>query len=103
MDPRERDEGLSEAALTGIVRGEALRAEAETRVRPDPARLAEGWVRRFVIEKRRAADFAALYKESGFEVLLDPVAPDLLEEECAGCRLVFQLEYVSLYTRRGAG
>jgi hypothetical protein len=102
MVPNARNDDLSEAALTGIVKGEALRAEAETRVRPDPARVAEGWMRRFVIEKRRAADFAGLYEEAGFEVLLDPVAPELLEEECAGCRLVFQLEYVSLYTRRPA-
>lgn len=91
-----------ETALTGIVRGEATRAEAESRVRPDPARLAAGWERRFVVERGRAPDFARLYEEAGYEVALDPVSPELLEEECAGCRLVFQLEYVALYTRRNA-
>ena len=94
------ERGSRDAALPGIVRGEALRAGAEERIRPDPARLAAGWERRFVIEKGRAPDFARLYEEAGFEVALDPVAPELLEEECAGCRVVFQLEYVSLYTRK---
>jgi hypothetical protein len=86
--------------LAGMVRGEALRAEAESRIKPDPARIAAGWERRFVIEKPRAADLARQYEQAGFEVALDPVAPELLEDECSGCRLVFQLEYVSIYTRR---
>ena len=86
--------------LARVVRGEAQRAEAEERIRPDPARLAAGWERRFVIEKARAGDLARLYQEAGFEVALDAVAPELLDDECADCRLVFQLEYVSLYTRR---
>lgn len=91
-----------EGALPGIVRAEATRADAEQRVRPDPARLAAGWERRFVIERARAADFARLYEDAGFEVALDPVAPELLADECDGCRIVFHLEYVSLYTRRRA-
>ena len=97
-EPREPRRG----ALTGIVRGEATRAEAESRVRPDPARIAAGWERRFVVERARAADFARLYEEAGFEVALDPVAPEQLDDECDGCRIVFHLEYVSLYTRRFA-
>jgi len=97
------ERGAFDRTLPGIVRGEALRAEAEERIRPDPVRIAAGWERRFVIEKGRAADFARLYEETGFEVAVDPVAPEQLEEECAGCRLVFQLEYVSLYTRKPRG
>ncbi len=86
--------------LAGVVRGEALRAEAESRSRPDPARIAAGWERRFVIERSRAADLVRQYEAAGFEVAADSVAPELLEDDCAGCRLVFQLEYVSIYTRR---
>jgi hypothetical protein len=96
----DREPGSDAGRLVGVVRGEALRSEAESRIKPDPARVAAGWERRFVIEKGRAADLVRLYRESGFEVAVDPVAPELLEDECSDCRLVFRLEYVSVYTRR---
>jgi len=86
--------------LAALVRGEALRTEAGERIRPDPARLAAGWVRRFVIERGRAPDFAKLYEEAGYEVALDPVPPELLSDDCTDCALVVKLEYVTLYTRR---
>jgi hypothetical protein len=86
--------------LASIVRGEALRADAEERIRPDPARVAAGWERRFVIERARSADFVKLYEEAGFEVAVDAVAPELLEDECSDCALVARLDYVQVYTRR---
>ena len=86
--------------LDALLRAEALRTEAGGRIRPDPARLAAGWERRFVIERPRAADLARLYEESGYEVAQDPVPPELVDDECVDCRLVAQLEYVTLYTRR---
>lgn len=86
--------------IASVVRGEAVRNEAEGRILPDPARLAAGWERRFVIERGRVADLARLFEESGYEVALDPVSPELVDDECVDCRLVAQLEYVSLYTRR---
>ena len=88
--------------LASLVRGEALRSEASGRIRPDPARIAAGWERRFVIEKGRAADLTRLYLQAGFEVAQDPVPPELLDDECVDCRLVVNLEYVSLYTRKPA-
>jgi hypothetical protein len=88
--------------LASLVRTEALRSEAAGRIRPDPARIAAGWERRFVIEKGRAADLTRLYLQAGFEVAQDPVPPELLDDECVDCRLVINLEYVSLYTRKPA-
>lgn len=88
--------------LASLVRTEALRSEAAGRIRPDPARIAAGWERRFVIEKGRAADLTRLYVQAGFEVAQDPVPPELLDDECLDCRLVINLEYVSLYTRKPA-
>lgn len=90
----------SAGPLASLVRAEALRDEAAGRIRPDPARIAAGWERRFVIEKGRAADLTRLYAQAGFEVVQDPVPPELLDDECVDCRLIVQLEYVSLYTRR---
>lgn len=106
--PRETREGAGGDAgpptrpLASIVRGEAVRADAESRIKPDPARVADGWERRFVIERARAADLVALYEEGGFEVAVDAVAPELLEDECSDCRLVSALDYVQVYTRRRA-
>lgn len=98
-----RPEAVPIVPLASLVRREALRAEAGERIRPDPVRLAAGWQRRFAIERSRAADLARLYEESGYEVALDPVSPELLRDECSDCRLVTQLEYVLLYTREAAG
>lgn len=86
--------------LAGIVRTEALRADAAERIAPDPARTAAGWERRFVIERARAADLVGLYERAGFEVAQDPVAPELLADECTDCRLVAALAYVQVYVRR---
>ena len=99
--PGRRDPSV--VPLASLVRGEALRAEAGERIRPDPRRIAAGWERRFVIERTRAEDLVRLYEESGHEVALDPVAPELLQDDCSDCRLVARLEYVMLYTRRRAG
>ena len=88
------------AKLGSVVRGEALRADAESRIRPDPARIAVGWERRFVIEKARAADLVELYERAGFEVATDPVPPELVADECTDCRVVGQLQFVQIYTRR---
>lgn len=88
--------------LSSLVRGEAIRAEAGDRVRPDPARLAAGWEKRFAIERARAADLARLYEEAGFEVALDPVSPERLADDCGDCRVVAEFDHVLLYTRRVA-
>ena len=105
-EPREGRAGAEAPAgarpLASIVRGEALRADAESRVKPDPARVAAGWTRRFVIERARAADLVTLYEQAGFEVAVDAVAPELLEDECSDCKLVVRLDYVQVYTRGGA-
>lgn len=93
---------MSEPAdpLSAIVRAEALRAAAESRIRPDPARLAAGWVHRFVVEARRVEEYVRLYEEAGFDVAVDAVKPDQVEEECGDCRLVLALEFRAVYTRR---
>ena len=87
-------------SLAGLVRSEAIRVDSEERIKPDPARLAAGWERRFVIERDRAVDLVRLYARAGLEVVVDPVPPESLADECDGCRVVFLREYVSIYTRR---
>ncbi|MBP8137636.1 MAG: hypothetical protein KAY61_05475 [Candidatus Eisenbacteria bacterium] len=87
-------------SLASLVRAEAMRDAALERITPDPARLADGWKRRFVIERARVGDLVALYEEGGFEVVADAVAPEQLEDDCTDCKLVVHLDYVQVYTRK---
>ncbi len=94
----------AQRSLANLVRAEALRADAEERIRPDPARLEQGWTFRFAIESSRASDLVTLYESSGFEVIADPVKVEQVGDECADCRLMLQRTYVAIYTRtREAG
>lgn len=95
LSGRESAERLE--ALAGV---EAWKARMAESVAPDPARLAEGWQRRFVADGPRAEEAAALYRELGFDVCMDPVDPKELADDCKECALVAALRFKTLYTRR---
>jgi len=72
----------------------------------------QGWVRQFVANEPRLSESVALYKESGFEVHLEPL-PEAAEcETCGGaenqqehgeCRVCFEGfedQYRIIFTRR---
>jgi hypothetical protein len=63
------------------------------------ALTAEGWTRRFMAVGPRAEEAVALYRQLGFEVLLDLPTAEELREECGDCRLALDLFRV-LYTRK---
>lgn len=88
-----------ESPLASIIREEALRALAQTQIAADPARLAEGWARRFVVEARRAPEYLDLYAALGFEVAADPVRREQVADECDDCRIALLLEFRTIYTR----
>jgi hypothetical protein len=91
------------ARLASIVRAEAERRHAESSMRPNPERVAEGWEHRFVIEAVRVADLVRLYEEAGFEVLVEAVEPEQIDPDCADCRLMAALEFRAVYTRPRSG
>jgi hypothetical protein len=68
-------------------------------IRPDPARIAEGWDPRFVVEARRVPEFVELYASMGFEVLADPVQHGQVAAACSDCRVVMLLDFRTIYTR----
>ena len=68
-------------------------------IRPDPARIAEGWEPRFVVEARRVPEYVELYASLGFEVLADPVRQDQIATACSDCRVVMLLDFRTIYTR----
>lgn len=91
--------GTPEEAIHALARAEARRI-AESQLEGDPALLAAGWERRFVIEKTRLADCVRLYESLGFEVIAEPVRVEEAMEDCQDCRVLALLEFRMIYTRR---
>jgi hypothetical protein len=71
---------------------------------------AEGWTRQFVANEPRLTEAAELYRELGFDVLLEPLPEVERCGDCAGdaeaekseCRVCFQgveEQYRVIYTR----
>lgn len=65
-----------------------------------------GWQKRFVAEEPRLSEMVDMYKETGFEVHLEPLAtveePDEENEECQSCRICFEGsedKYQVIFTR----
>ena len=52
--------------LSLLVETEARRVLSESQLRPDPARVAEGWERRFIADSTRAEEAIQLYESLGF-------------------------------------
>jgi hypothetical protein len=87
-------------SLGRLVQAEAHVALAAANLEADPARLADGWERRFVADGRRAEEAIALYRGMGYEVVADPLRPEDTRAECEGCQLVALLQFRMIYTRR---
>jgi hypothetical protein len=88
--------------LDFIVSAEAMRVLSQERIEADPARVAAGWERRFIADASRVQEMTKLYTELGFEVVADPLVPQQLAGECEDCRLLAQLEFKMIYTRKRA-
>ena len=70
----------------------------------------KGWEKRFVAAEPRLSEMAELYRETGFEVHLEPLAaveePDKASEECQECRICFkgaEERYQVIFTRPKTG
>ena len=66
--------------------------------RAEPVNLS-GWERRTTIDEPRLSELVELYEEIGFEVLLRPVSPEELGEECTECLRADPDRYRTIYTR----
>lgn len=69
-------------------------------IRPDPARIAAGWTRRFIADPQRAEEAVELYTKLGYEVCADPIRAQELPEDCHGCQVVAEQMFRTIYTRR---
>ena len=101
--PRSLDhERPPESTLRAVVQSKARRTLSASQIEADPARVAEGWTRRFVIEGARAGEMMRLYEGLGYEVCADPIRGETVSNECVHCRLVVMLDFKMIYTRRRA-
>lgn len=85
--------------LSMLVEREARRVLTDTQLQPDPARVADGWERRFITDATREEEMMELYRELGYEVCADPVKAEELIDDCQGCRVVIESQFVTIYTR----
>ena len=84
-----------------------MKANASSRLE---ALQKEGWTRQFTASEPRLSEAVALYRESGFEVHLEPLPsggePDFLPlidsgDGCAKCFEGFEDQYKIIFTRPG--
>ncbi len=96
---RERQRKVAES-LGPLVEQEARRFLSDSQIEGDPAKIADGWERRFIADGRRAEEMIELYSELGYEVCADPVSPDVVGEDCDDCQLLAALQFKIIYTRK---
>ena len=87
-------------SLDMLIEREARRVLSEDQLRADPARLAEGWERRFVADALRAKEAVEVYQQLGFEVAADPIRVEDVDSVCTDCRVATLLGFRMIYTRR---
>jgi len=61
--------------------------------------LNEGWEKRSTTDEPRLSELVKMYKEIGFEVLLEPFKPDE-ESDCSECMKTSPQHYRIIYTRK---
>ena len=98
---RERQRKVAES-LGPLVEQEARRFLSESQIEGDPARIADGWERRFIADGRRAKEMVELYSQLGYEVCADPVSAEEVGEDCDDCQLLAALQFKIIYTRKRA-
>jgi len=100
MSAEARDPDALVRRLSGVVQGEARRLLSNTQRAADPARVADGWERRFITDGTRLDEIVALYEAAGFEVAADPIRRDESPDDCDDCQLLALLRFRTVYTRR---
>lgn len=66
----------------------------------DPKLIAEGWVRRHLVDPARAKESTELYTSMGLEVMVRKLAPSDFGAKCQSCAESICATYVIIYTRK---
>lgn len=84
---------------TSIDRSDAATEPEWGMVKADPALVAEGWVRRHVVDPDRARESVELYRSMGYEVTVRPLIPEDFGPMCKECASAICRSLVLVYTR----
>lgn len=74
-----------------------------TRQKSEEELLRDGWERRFVAGPERLKEAVELYESKGYEVHLEPLGPEELQDQCQDCRLAIAFFRVIYTRKRGVG
>jgi len=83
--------------------GPAASSSSSVRVDEDHGPDAEGWVRRYLADPKRAEEARVMYESIGFEVEFrtpDPRDVREMSDDCGECREQVCTTYVLVHTRR---
>lgn len=69
-------------------------------VSSDAALIADGWVRRHLVDPQRAEESVELYESLGFEVKVQKLTPTDFGTKCQQCASTICGSYVMIYTRK---
>jgi hypothetical protein len=69
------------------------------RTKSEEELIREGWARRFVGGPPRLQEMVELYNSLGYEVWLEPQAPEEFRDECEDCTLAL-IFFRVVYTRK---
>lgn len=73
---------------------------SEFSIPADPKLLAEGWIRRHLVDPLRAKESIELYTSLGYEVKAQTLTPADFGPQCGKCALVACGACVVIYTRK---
>jgi hypothetical protein len=73
---------------------------SDAQLQPDRSLVAQGWERRFTADEQRAMEAVELYRQLGYEVRVEPVLPEELQDDCQHCWTVVSFYFKTIYTRK---
>ncbi len=73
---------------------------SDSQLQPNPILAAEGWERRFTVDKQRAKEILDLYRQLGYEVCAEPMRGEEVQDDCQDCRTVVSYHLLTVYTRK---
>lgn len=86
--------------IEGLFDGSVGRFLSGAQLQPDSSLIAQGWERRFTADEHRAKEAMELYARLGFEVRVEPVLPEELQDDCQDCKTLVSFYFQTIYTRK---
>ena len=60
----------------------------------------EGWLKRTILDEPRLTEIVELYESLGFKVLIEPIQPDQLRDDCKSCFLANCDKFKAIFIKK---